>query len=290
MTSKYIRQLGTPLALSCALALGACAGGDDAEDGLAQDSALATDLELAGQDTAATPQLTDVPATAEPQAPARTGTTTPRTTPRPAARTPARTTPNTPTRTASGNTVERGASGSERAVGTIPAGASINLASNQRVCTNTHKVGDRFTARVTAPVQGSNGATIPAGATAVVEVVSLKRSENANDPIVMTFRVASVRIDGTSYPVNTDVTYAQVDRERSSTRGDDAKKVATGAVIGAIAGQILGKDTKGTVIGAATGAAAGTAVAMGTGNYEGCIPEGGSITLKLNEAAQVAAR
>ena len=60
-------------------------------------------------------------------------------------------------------------------------------------------------------------------------------------------------------------------------------------MIGAIAGQVLGKDTKGTVIGAATGAAAGTAVAMATGNYEGCINEGGVIAIRLTESARVAA-
>src|SRR5688572_12322026 len=58
--SKYIRY---PLALALALAVGACAGDDSASDSaLATDSALNADLELAGQDTAAQPQLSDVPA------------------------------------------------------------------------------------------------------------------------------------------------------------------------------------------------------------------------------------
>ena len=287
--SKYIRQMGTPLALAMALAVGACTAGDaEGDSALATDSALTRDLELAGQDTAAQPQLTDVPASGtQPQQPATTANR-PSTSSRPATSTrqPAAT---TPSRTASGNTVASGTRGSEGSVGTIPAGASINLASNSRVCTNTNTVGDRFTARVTAPVQGSNGAVIPAGATANVEVVSLRRSENANDPIVMTFRVVSLSVNGRTVPVSSDVTYAQVERERSTTKAKDAQKVATGAVIGAIAGQVLGKDTKSTVIGAATGAAAGTAVAMGTADYEGCIPEGGKITLSLNSPVQVVA-
>jgi hypothetical protein len=278
---KYMR---IPLALTLALAAGACRNDDAAGDSaLATDSALNADLELAGRDTAAQPQLSDVPAQPSTPAPARPSTSRPSTS-RPA---PARPATPAPSRTASGNTVTPGTRGSEGSVGTIAAGTSINLASNSRVCTNTNKAGDRFTARVTAPVAGSNGATIPVGATATVEVVSLKRSENANDPIVMTLRVVSLQVNGKQVPVSSDVTYAQVDRERTTTKGKDAQKVATGAVIGAIAGQILGKDTKSTVIGAATGAAAGTAVAMGTANYDGCIPDGGRITIALSSPVQV---
>lgn len=281
--SKYIRQFGTPLALAMALTLGACQGDDAMSDSaLATDSALNRDLELAGQDTAAQPQLSDVPA-------GETPSTSRPSTSRPSTSRPSTSRPSTPATTPSGNTVASGARGSEGRVGTIAAGSSINLASNSRVCTNTNKVGDRFTARVTAPVSGSNGAVIPAGATATVEVVGLKRSENVNDPVVMTLRVRSIEVNGTTVPVSSDVTYAQVDQERTTTKAKDAQKVATGAVIGAIAGQILGKDTKSTVIGAATGAAAGTAVAMGTANYDGCIPDGGRITIALNAPVQVVA-
>ena len=83
--SKYIRRVGAPLALTVALAVGACSkGGEKADTTLAQDSALNRDLQLATGDSAAQPQLKDVPppaATPEP-APTRTPTTTrPRTTP-----------------------------------------------------------------------------------------------------------------------------------------------------------------------------------------------------------------
>lgn len=280
MTTKYIRQFGAPLALSVALALGACRNDDAGSDtALATDTALNRDLELAGRDTSATPALRDVPATTGGNRPAAT---TPRTT------TPRTTTPSTPRTTPSGNTVSRGGT-TEGSTGVIAAGTTINLRSGQRVCTNTNKVGDKFTATVTDAVTGSNGAVIPAGATAVVEVVGLKKSENTNDPIVMTFRVASIQINGKNYPVTSEVTFAQVDRERSSSKSNDAKKVIGGAVVGAAIGQILGKDTKSTVIGAATGAAAGTAVAMGTADYNGCIPAGGRIAIKLNESARVTA-
>lgn len=293
---KYIRPMAMTLALSSML-IGACARDKD-DAALTADSGLASDLELANQDSAAQPQLTDVPATsggtATTPAPAPTTSrpTTPTTTrPRPRPTTPTTTRPTTPSTTPSGNTVDRGTTGTrEGAVATIGAGTSITLNSGSRVCTNTHKVGDKFTATVANAVSGSNGAVIPAGATAVVQVTSVKRSENANDPAAIGLVVQHISVNGKSYPVNATIADVQVDRQRESTTKDDAKKVIGGAVAGAILGQVLGKDTKSTVIGAATGAAAGTAVAMGTADYAGCIPQGGRIVIKLNEPVQVVAQ
>jgi len=283
--------------------LGACKRGDGPEDALAQDTSLAHDLLLANADTLAQPQLKDVPATIEPtEAPAATAprvserrtpseiltpsrnprrvVTTPRSTPQPVEPAPAPV-------TANGNAVTEGNAGSERAVGTIASGSAIALYSGQRVCTNTYAVGDRFTASVAESVQGSNGVSIPAGATAVIELTSLKRSENANDNITMEFVVRSIAFNGKTYPVNSAVTDAQVEKVRNGDASNDGKKVATGAVIGAIAGQIFGRRTKSTVIGAATGAAAGAIVAGATGKYDGCVPNGGRISLRLNEAMVV---
>src|SRR5450756_2956931 len=85
----------------------------------------------------------------------------------------------------------------------------------------------------------------------VIELTSLKRSENANDNVEMEFVVRSIAFNGKTYPVNSSVTAAQVEKVRNGDASNDAKKVATGAVIGAIVGQIFGHHTKSTVIGAA---------------------------------------
>lgn len=289
--SKYTRLFA---ALFLTSVIAAC-GDNDRGDTLATDTTLNRDLELANVDTGAQPSLTDVPAAAEP-APAEPA---PATTPR--ATTPTRTTPRTTTRpapqptttstaprtTSSGNVATRGTGTAERSMGTIAAGSTVSLSSSTRVCTNTHKVGDRFTATVRNSVTGTNGAVIPAGATATVEITSLRRSNNANDPIVVGVAIRSVSFGGRTYAVSGTTTTAQVDRVRSSTTRDDVKKVATGAAIGAIAGQILGRDTRATVTGAAAGAAVGAGAAVATGNYEGCIPTGGNISVSLDNSVQV---
>jgi hypothetical protein len=292
--SKYIRRI-SPLALTLALGVAACNRGDNKADTLATDSALNRDLQLATGDSAAQPQLKDVPATPAPT-PAPSNPTPTTTRPRPTTRPSTRPTtpapspePAPPARTASGNTVTPGEKSGGGKVGAIESGTSLTLASASKVCTNTNKVGDRITATTTEAVTGSNGAVIPAGATVVLEVTKLKRSENANDNIEMGFAVRTISFGGSTYNVDADVTSASVDRVRNSSKGNDAKKVIGGAVIGAVVGQVIGKDAKGTVIGAATGAAAGTAAAAATANYEGCVNDGGRIVIKLTSPLTVKA-
>ncbi len=295
-------RIVTPVLLTVTLALSACKRGDKPEDALAQDTSLAHDLQLANADTMAQPQLKDVPVTVSsaqnPAAPAPkisqrqtpSEILTPSRNPRRVARTP-QSTPQpveqTPVTTSNGNTVTESTTGSERGVGTIATGSEISLYSGQRVCTNTYAVGDRFTASVAESVQGSNGVSIPAGATAVIELTSLKRSENATDNVEMEFVVRSIAFNGKTYPLSSSVTSAEVEKVRNGDASNDVRKVATGAIIGAIAGQIFGHKTKSTVIGAATGAAAGAVVAGATGKYDGCVPNGGRISLKLNQPVVV---
>jgi hypothetical protein len=289
--AKYTGRFIAPLALGAVVALGACktdSSKQDTTSALNRDtSALGRDLALAGRDSTAQPQLKDVPA--NPPATSAPARTTPRTT-TPRTSTPARETPREPTKTASGNTVTHpastGASNSGGAVGSIAAGTTLSLTPTATVCTNTNKVGDKITATTQNAVTGSNGAVIPAGSTVTLTVTNLKRSENTNDPIVMEFAVNSVSFGGKTYPLDASVD-APVTRVRNEPKSKDAQKVAIGAGIGAIAGQILGKNTKSTVIGGAVGAAAGAAAAAATANYEGCVQNTSTMTVKLNSPAQV---
>jgi len=282
------------------IALSACKDKAN-QDVLAQDTSLNRDLALANSDTLAQPQLKDVPAQSDSAmpAPARIARTPaqiltprgplPRVAARPAPQ-PVATAP-TPAQniTPNGNTVTTNAAGSEAAVGTIAGGSTVSLYSGQRVCTNTNAVGDRFTANVAEAVLGTNGVSIPAGATVVLEITAVKRSSNPNDNIELEMVPLSIGFNGKTYPLTSTVTYAQVDKVRDATRGDDARKVATGAAIGAIAGQIFGHHTRSTVIGAAAGAAAGAIDAAVTTKVDGCVPSGGRITLRLNQAIVVSA-
>jgi hypothetical protein len=293
---KHTRRLGASIFLAAAI-LAAC--NSEAKKGpdstaLGADSALNRDLAMANKDTAAQPQLKDVPKPAE--APAPKTEERPKRTPakpsKPTGAGPSAPTPAPATTTPGGNTVATNPAGNAAAsgggaVGTISAGTVLNLHASDKVCTNTNAVGDHVTATLDGAVSGSNGAAIPSGATVNMTVTQLKRSENSNDPIVIQFAVNSVTFGGRTYPLDASVTSASIDRIRDESKGKDVQKVAVGAVAGAIAGKLIGKSTKGAVIGGAAGAAAGAGVAAATANYQGCIPSGGAIVVKLNSPAMV---
>lgn len=290
-------RTGAVLTTALVLSLAACKD-KKSDDVLAQDSSLSKDLALVNSETLAQPQLKDVPLQADStiSAPTRAARRpdqilTPhgplRRAPVRQARQPAVTAPVPSNVTASGNTVSTNEGASAAAMGTVSSGSVIGLYAGQRVCTNTNAVGDRFTASVAEAVQGSNGVSIPAGATVVLEITAVKRSTSPNDNIQIEMVPLSIGFNGKSYPVNSIVTYAQVDKVRDATRGDDVRKVATGAAIGAIAGQIFGHRTKSTVIGAAAGAAAGAIAASVMTPVDGCVASGGKITLRLSQAVMI---
>ncbi|HYW31767.1 MAG TPA: hypothetical protein VE869_09695 [Gemmatimonas sp.] len=257
-------------------ALAACGGGDKNEN-LAADSALGRDLAMASDSTTAQPQLQDVPAPAPEPAPVAStpaprpasARPTPRPTPRPRTPAPAKTPAPAPTPAAP-------------VTGTVSAGTGMTFASNSKVCSNTQPVGEKFTASLSQTVSATNGIDIPEGATGTFEVTEARTAGNSNGTTSLGVRLVSVTFGGRTYPVESSTQSVATTRVRSASRGDDAKKVAGGAIIGAIAGQVIGKNTKGTVIGAAAGAAAGTAAAAATGNYDTCLNSGGTVSVRLD--------
>ena len=167
------------------------------------------------------------------------------------------------------------------AAGVIGVGSRVGMTTNGRVCTLTALVGDKFTATVTNTTVGTNGATIRAGTTVVLEVSAVERADPAQNSRIH-FHVRAIDVNGESYPADGDVaTLGTLETSRVSS-GNDKTKVVGGAIAGAVLGRILGGGAKGTVIGAAAGAAAGTAAAKHTQSTDACLPEGSSLQLTLS--------
>lgn len=280
------------------LALAACGGDRDEQAGV--DSALNRDLELATQD-GATPTFADtalggapapVPAPAPTRRPAAAPTPRARDD-RPApARTPVRTQPAPapapePAPLPQPAPVEAPVAAGPR-TGAIAAGTGIAVRTGDRVCTSSARPGDKIVGIVSADVIGADGARIPAGSKAVLEVAEITRT----DPVTLVFRVRTLDVGGDSYSVVGRADAGDVmERTRTdASKASDKKKVAAGAVAGAILGQVLGKDTRGTIIGAAAGAAAGAGAAAATAKYEGCVPSGAIVRVVLTQPVQVAIR
>jgi hypothetical protein len=275
-----IRRRVTRLALSTvAVGLVAC-GGDSGDRALEADSALGRDLALAAQDSVM-PALEDVPVAAEPAQSPPAATPAPAPAPRPSAQRPAPR-PTTPEAVAPAPApAPEPVAPAAPTEGTIASGTTMRFVTNAQLCTATAKAGDRFTARLSGEATGSNGAVVPAGSTGTFEVVTAKRAQNQNDDTFLTVRLVSVTVDGTVYPVQATTQSAATERVRASTQGNDAKKVAGGAIAGAIAGRVLGGNARGAVVGAAAGAAAGTAAAIGTADWDTCLNGGAVIAVSL---------
>lgn len=166
--------------------------------------------------------------------------------------------------------------------GAIAAGMGFSVKPETKICSNTHKIGDQFTATLTGPMSGSNNVEIPAGAIATMRIVESK-GESKGDSAHLSYDIISLKSGENVYEVNAHVTEsAPLERVHTQSKTDAAKKVGIGAVIGAVAGRVIGGNTKGAVIGGAVGAAAGAAVAVRDNKIEGCLKEGGTISLALD--------
>jgi hypothetical protein len=269
------------LALSL-VALVACQRGEARKT----DSALAADLALASQMQAArpvpqfqdsAPQVASAPAPEPKQEQPRRTTTRIDNAPR------VRVTPRQPVVTQpvaqapQPEPVRQAPAPAQAAGPSIGAGAAFALNSQQRICASSNRPGDRFVATVSNSISGSNGASIPAGSSVVLEVASVTEGG-------ISFTVNSVELNGRNYPLHGDV-YSSGELEKVRLNPEaDAKKVAGGAAVGALIGQLMKKNTKGTVIGAAAGAATGAVAAKMTAKYDSCLPVGAPMRLTLSSA------
>ncbi|MCC6245783.1 MAG: hypothetical protein IT353_23325 [Gemmatimonadaceae bacterium] len=283
--SAFVRA-GVALLSAFALVTLVACGDTKSDSALANDTALGRDLALAAADSNVQPKLQDVPAPTPPVAEPAPVAAAPVVTP-PAPRPKPTPRPTTPAPAPKPSAPAPAAAPAAPSTGVIAAGTAMSFATSSKVCSNTTKAGERFSAQLASSVSGSNGVTIPAGAVGTFEVTESRTAKNSGDTTYLRVRLVAVTHEGETYSVNATINSAQADRVRSASKGTDAKKVAGGAVIGAIAGQIIGKGAKGTVIGAAAGAAAGTAAASATADYDTCMNSGATIAVTLDSPVTI---
>ncbi|MEO5589496.1 MAG: hypothetical protein ABIS03_07915 [Gemmatimonadaceae bacterium] len=175
-----------------------------------------------------------------------------------------------------------------RTAGTISAGSELSLVSGQRICSYASHVGDGFTTLLTESVEGTNGVTIPKGAMATAEITSIDKKKGGARRFGI--RSQSISFRGKTYPVKSDVSFAEVEQiGKTTTKKVSKTAVATGTGVGAILGGVVGGGVGSTIIGAAGGAVAGAVIGTRTVATDGCIPERGQITAHLSEPLDIAA-
>jgi hypothetical protein len=157
----------------------------------------------------------------------------------------------------------------------VPSGTSLTLRLNDRLGTESSKVGDRFTATVASDLRAQDGSVVvPSGAVVHGTVTGLKESDNASEQAAIRLDFERININGRDYPFEARIEQADVQRSGES-RDETLKKAGIGAAAGAVLGAIIGDGDLGKIVGgAAIGAAAGTVVSLGLGDVSAELPAG----------------
>jgi hypothetical protein len=268
----------TRLAALTLLALAACGRGEKSD--VASADSLNRDLQLAPVDTTA--ELNDRPggdtatvatATPAPEPAAPKPVPKPKPKPKPAAAAPA----------------PAPAAAAPAAPAPVPsslaAGTSFSAATDAEIRSNKNKVGDQVTATVASDVKDAAGrVVIPAGAQVTLQVTAIKESENKGDTTgTLTLKPTSIAINGVSKPLPASISGVTTKLEGRKTNAGDIAKVGAGTGVGAVVGRVIGGSTKGAIIGGIIGGAVGTQRAIETKDRDIVLPQGTSVTLKLDD-------
>lgn len=277
------------LALPLALAP-ACSDRSDDRTALAEDE-LDRELDLAIQGDTAPVTFTD---TARGVAPQPEAEAPPQVVPQPQPRAPQRTPQRTPRAVPTPQPQERSPEPEvirrePRVVTSVAnTGTTFSVRLNETLSTETNRVGDGFSATLSAPILGSAGeVVIPAGALIRGRLTQVAKSGHVGETGIISLAFESVSFDGRSLPIEGSVVKANPQRKNRTPAKEQAAKAAGGAAAGAILGRVLGKDTKSTITGAVIGAAAGTAIAMGTADVDVVLPAGSEMVIKLDAPIEV---
>lgn len=169
---------------------------------------------------------------------------------------------------------------------TVRSGTPLTLTLNQRISTRDNSAGDGFTATVSSALTAGDLVLIPQGA-AVRGTVTAVQKPDGERPALIKVELDQIELRGETVPIQAAVVETNPRTESEMT--DEGKKIGAGAAVGALIGAVAGKGAKEALMGAAAGAAAGTAIALGTRDSHGVLPEGSSITIELERPLLVPA-
>lgn len=166
---------------------------------------------------------------------------------------------------------------------TIKADSVVGIRLETGVSSETARVEDRVTARVTRDVLVDGRTALPANARIEGVVTNVEQGGKFRERARLGIRFTTlVLADGTRTSIRTDTIF----RDGESPAADATSKVGASAVVGAILGAVVG-GKKGAVIGGTAGAAGGTAAVMSGGRRAASFAAGAPLTLKLTEPLTV---
>lgn len=166
----------------------------------------------------------------------------------------------------------------------LASGTTITATLDQEMSTAGNDVGDEFTATVSRDVTGAEGVIVPRGSRLRGEVTAVQQAGGDRPAAIkLDFREIEVRGQVRDF----EARLASASPETRKEMDGEAKKIGGGAAAGALLGGIIGGGAKEAVLGAAAGAAAGTAVTLGTRDSHAYLPEGSTITVRVDAPVEV---
>lgn len=165
----------------------------------------------------------------------------------------------------------------------LPAGTTLRFRLAERISTQTHEGGESFQATLIEDVRGADGRVVlPAGTSAWGTVSRADADGGPDGEAVLAVAIESVEVDGEPHPIHGRATEVDLETEARDSGAETAGKVAVGTAAGALLGQILGRDTEATLKGAGVGTVVGAVVALGTRDGHATLPEGSTVTVRLD--------
>ncbi len=158
----------------------------------------------------------------------------------------------------------------------VPAEAVIGLQVENSVSSETARIEDQVSARVTRDVRVAGRVAIPAGSRVQGSVVMVVRGGKFKERARLGIRFHRLITADGVIPLQTETVF----REGDSPVGESTAKVSAGAIGGAIIGAIVGGG-RGAAIGSAAGAGAGTAAVAASDRSEARIAAGANVTVRL---------
>jgi hypothetical protein len=151
------------------------------------------------------------------------------------------------------------------------------------VSSETAKVEDRVSARVTRDVKVDGRTVIPAGARLDGTVTMVERGGKIRDRARIGVRFDTLTLGDTDkVAIQTETIF----RDGEAPSNEASSKIGASAVVGSILGAVLG-GRKGAAIGGAAGAAGGTAAVMAGDRNAATIPYGTPLTVRLTAAVSI---
>jgi hypothetical protein len=164
---------------------------------------------------------------------------------------------------------------------TVAADAVIGIRLDTQVSSETARIEDRVTARVTRAVAIDGRTVVPSGSTLEGTVTAVQRGGKFKERARLGIRFNSVILaDDIRVPIQTETIF----RAGDAPGGEATAKIGASAVVGAILGAVVG-GKKGAAIGSTAGAAGGTAAVMAGGANEAVLAAGTALTVRLTAPA-----